>query len=280
MVGRPQLDLAFRNDEFRVNIVEVRAKKVKGVYGLAYLKQMQQFLLEHKRYLFIAGTVFLADLVTKLLAYFLLPFNEEVRIAGRKLYLYLTYNFEATGGQAEYILGEVSKANGKLVLSALAGIILGMYILLSQKLTLQLKWKVVIGLAVYAALSVVVEATHQAFERAFSNHFASWFTKVGAVFLYGSIFYVLQNKVLKTLLAVIIGCGLGNLANHFYPPYHVIDFLYSDLLYQWLKMGIFNLADLLINAAELLIIAYLLYWLGKKIAVRVTRPKMKVERGA
>jgi lipoprotein signal peptidase len=240
---------------------------------------MQKFLEEHRRYLFIAGTVFLADLITKLLAYFLLPFNEEVSIAGRKLYLYLTYNFEATGSQAEYILGEASKANAKLVLSAIAGVILGVYILLSQKLTLQLKWKVVIGVAMYATLSLVIETTHQAFALALPKHFTSWFTKAGAIFLYGSIFWVLQNKVLKTLLAVIIGCGLGNLINHFYPPYHVIDFLYSDLLYQWLKMGIFNLADVLINAAELMIGAYLLYWLGRKIVVRFTQPKMKVDTG-
>ncbi|MBD0254562.1 MAG: signal peptidase II [Cytophagales bacterium] len=241
---------------------------------------MQKFLLEHRRYLFIAGAVFAADLITKLLAYFFLPFNEEVSIAGRKLYLYLTYNFEATGGQAEYVLGEVSKANAKLVLSAVAGMILGGYILLSQKLTLQPKWKVVIGVAVYAALSLVIETTHQAFEGVFSKHFTSWFTKAGAVFLYGSIFLVLQNKVLKALLAVIIGCGLGNLVNHFYPPYHVIDFLYWDLLYQWLKMGIFNLADVLINAAELMTGAYLLYWLGRKIIVRFTQPKIKVGTGA
>ncbi len=227
----------------------------------------------------IAGTVFLADLITKLLAYFVLPFNEEVSIAGRKLYLYLTYNFEATGSQAEYILGEASRANARLVFSAVAGVILGVYILLSQKLALQLKWKVVIGVAMWVALSLVVENTHQAFELTFSKHFTSWFTKAGAIFLYASIFQVLQNKILKTLLAILIGSGLGNLINHFYPPFHVIDFLYSDLLYRWLKMGIFNLADLLVNAAELMMGAYLLYWLGRKIRVRLTQPKMKAETG-
>ena len=235
-------------------------------------KQMNQFLQAHRKYFLVVMGMFLADLTTKMLACWLLPYNKEVRIAGEKLYLYLTYNFGAMGGQAEYILGEVNKANTKLVFSALAAITIGTYLLLIQKATLKLAWKIVIGLAIYLLLVLCIETMYETIQLPFPDHFTSWFTKVGATFLYSSIFYVLQNKVLKVLIAVILGCGLGNLINHFYPPYHVVDFIYSDFLYRWWKMGIFNLADLVLNITEIMIVFYLLYLLGKRIGLVFIKP--------
>lgn len=240
---------------------------------------MNTFLQDNRRYFFIIGSVFTLDLITKLVAYFMLPYNEDVTIVGEDLYLYLTYNFEATGGQAAYILGDLSKENAKMILSPIACMILGVYIFMSQKFTLELPWKVAIGVTIYLILSLIVEISYQTIEVDFSNHFTSWFTKLGAVILYSSIFFVLANKVLKTLLAIILGCGLGNLINHFYPPYHIIDFMYSEHLYQWLKMGIFNFADVLLNATELVLGCYLIYQLGRKIAAWFSKPKVKVEAG-
>ncbi len=226
---------------------------------------MNQFLQAHKKYFFIIFGVFLSDLITKMMACWLLPYNEEVGIAGEKLYLYLTYNFGAMGGQAEFVFGEVNKANTKLVCFALAAITIGTYLLLIQKATLKLAWKIVIGLAIYLLLVLCIETMYETITISFSNHFTSWFKMLGSILLYSIIFHVLQNKVLKTLIAVALGCGLGNLINHFYPPYHVVDFIYSDFLYRWWKMGIFNLADLVLNVTEITIVFYLLYLLGKRI---------------
>lgn len=205
------------------------------------------------------------DLITKIIAFQILPYNEWIKIAEVEVYLYLTYNFHATGGQAAYVLGEISQANTKLVFSSLMGFSMGVYVWASRKLPLTLKWKILIGFLIYVVLAFSIEVAYKNVRLSFPNHFTSWFTKAGSLFLYGIIFYVLQNKVLKTLIAVTLGCGLGNFINHFYPPYHIIDFIYSDLLFRWLKLGIFNLADILFNMSEIITIAYLLYLAGKKI---------------
>jgi lipoprotein signal peptidase len=94
------------------------------------------------------------------------------------------------------------------------------------------------------------------------------------MFLYFSIFWVIQDEKLKLLIAIIIGSGLGNLLNHFYPPYHVIDFLYSAHLNQWLNMGIFNMADMMLNLMYVAICGYLLYSLITKLLVRSSRQKV------
>jgi len=67
-----------------------------------------------------------------------------------------------------------------------------------------------------------------------------------------------------SLIALFAG-GLGNLLSHFYPPYRVIDFIYVEGSYEWLRIGVFNIADLAANAGLLGIILSAIFYKLKKV---------------
>jgi lipoprotein signal peptidase len=77
--------------------------------------------------LIILSSIVSFDLITKLTANYYLPFQENVDIFGDTVNFYLTYNQGATGGQAEFIIGENDK-NITIILTCVSGLILLSYI--------------------------------------------------------------------------------------------------------------------------------------------------------
>ena len=75
------------------------------------------------------------DLLTKILAYNLLPFHEHVFICGDKISLYSTYNTGSSGGQADYLISKSGlEKNNVIFWGTINWILFSIYILLIDKL--------------------------------------------------------------------------------------------------------------------------------------------------
>ena len=105
----------------------------------------------------ILVAVVLFDWLTKLVANYYLPFQENLYVLGDKIGFYLTYNQGALGEQGAYILREESNKNVAILLACISGLILLSYIILIRKASLKVIYKVLIGVALFLTLSVAME---------------------------------------------------------------------------------------------------------------------------
>lgn len=184
------------------------------------------------------------DLITKLTANNYLPFQENVYIFGDKVSLYLTYNQGATGGQANYILGEENNKNLTILLACISGLILLSYILLIRRRELRTIYKVLIGITLFLTLSILMDIVRLLLgDIAISSWTTSVAGKITGLIIYGSIFYLTKSKWIRFFSLIILACGAGNLISHFYLPYRVIDFINIDGSYELLRIGVSNFAD-------------------------------------
>ncbi len=215
--------------------------------------------------LIILSSIVLFDLITKLMANYYLPFQENVDIFGETVSFYLTYNRGATGGQADFIVGENNK-NIIIILTCVSGLILLLYFFYIRGKKIRTIYKVLIGVAIYLTLSLSMEMMRPLFINA---TISSWTTsvigKLTGLTLYGTLFYLSKNKWIRFFALIILACGLGNLLSHFYLPYKIIDFISIKGSYDLLRIGVFNLADLAFDIGAIGLIITILYLLIKKV---------------
>jgi lipoprotein signal peptidase len=198
-----------------------------------------------KKEVIILLSIVAFDLITKLAANYYLPFQEDVNIIGDHVGLYLTYNDGATGVQGEYLVKDVSNKNLTVILVCLIVLVLLAYILYIRKRKLKTFYKVLIGISMYLTLIFLLEYLDQYLsEFVVSSWIASVVNKLTGLTIFGSLFWLTRNKWIKLFSVFILSCGIGNLLSHFYLPYHVIDFIHIDGTYEYLKIGVFNFADL------------------------------------
>ena len=221
--------------------------------------------------IFILLTIVILDLITKLLANYYLPFEQDVSIIGNTLNFHLTYNQEATGAQADFFL-ELEKEQNKnltIVLNCINKLILLTYILLVRTQPLKTIYKTLVGIALFVILSVLFEIAKPLLA---DLNISSWVTsiigKVTGLTLFGTLFYYSKNKLARLSILFILACGVGNLVSHFYSPFLAIDFIYVEGLYEIVRIGIFNLADLSNNIGQIGLIIFFLVWTYKKLTRR------------
>jgi|GEM_PF-4471822 len=225
-----------------------------------------------KREFQILLAIVFVDLLTKLIVNYFLPFNEHVYVFGEYVSLYLTYNQGALGGQGEYILEGVGNTNVAVIVVCLAGLILLSYILFIRKKNVKPVYKILGGISLYLVLAVVMETAiwH------FSNFNVSVWTasvvgKVTGIIIYGSLFYLSQDKLIRLSLLPILSAGLGNLLSHFYIPFKVIDFISIKGSYETLRIGIFNIADLAFYLGAIALVISLVIFLSRKLGNTITK---------
>ena len=217
--------------------------------------------------LIILSSIVLFDLITKLIANYYLPFQENVKIFGDSVSLYLTYNQGATGGQADFIVGENNK-NITIILTCVSGLILLSYFFYIRGKKIRTIYKVLIGVAIYLTLSVSMELIRPRFINvAISTWTTSVIGKLTGLTLYGTLFFLSKNKWIRLFALIVLGCGLGNLLSHFYLPYRVIDFLSVDGSYDLLRIGVFNFADLAFDFGAIGLVISIVYLSFKRIAI-------------
>ena len=217
--------------------------------------------------LIILLSIVLFDLITKLTANYYLPFQENVEIFGDTVSFYLTYNQGATGGQADFIVGESNK-NITIILTCMNGLILLSYFFYIRGKKIRTIYKVLIGIAIYLTLSVLMEMLYPLL---INVTISSWTTsvigKLTGLTLYGTLFYLSKNKWIRFFALIILACGLGNLLSHFYLPYRIIDFISIEGSYDLLRIGVFNFADLAFDIGAIGLIISILYSLFKRVTI-------------
>jgi lipoprotein signal peptidase len=219
----------------------------------------------------ILFTIVVFDLITKLTANYYLPFQKNVNIFGDTLSFYLTYNQGAAGGQAAYIIGD-NNNNVTIILTCVSGLILLSYFFYIRGKKIRTTYKVLIGVAIYLALSLSLELTQRLFiDVAVSSWTTSVIGKLTGLTLYGSLFFLTKNKWIRISALIILACGLGNLISHFYLPYRVIDFLNIEGSYDLLRIGVFNFADLAFYMGAIGLILSILYLLLKKLLTHTSK---------
>ncbi len=220
----------------------------------------------NKKELGILLTIVTLDLITKILANNYLPFGQQVNVIGNKLSLYLTYNQGATGEQASFLLQAQKDKNIAIILICINGLSLLTYLLIIRKLNLGTIYKVIIGIILYVALTNAAEIIKPILTQYnITSWAASVMGKVTGLIIYGVLFYFTKDKLARLSVILILACGFGNLLSHFYRPFLVIDFIYIDGLYELLRIGIFNFADLSFDVGIVGLIVFLLIWAFRKL---------------
>ena len=192
------------------------------------------------------------DLLTKLLAYFLLPFDKYVSILGEDLGFWLTYNMSSSGSKAGVATSDFQNPNVALFLAAFFGLTYGILLISTRNYRFKAWHKIGIIIVCVTVYLVILLTVPNLIQTSFDNYFISWFSKIGAIMLVLGFFTIINDYWLKVILISYASCGLGNLLNHFYPPFYTIDFISSSLLNKWYHLGICNVADILADTFILL----------------------------
>lgn len=201
--------------------------------------------ISNKKLITILILIVCVDILTKVIALNFLPFQNHVNLIGEKVSLYLTYNMNSTGEQANYLLRQENNKNISLVFASTIIILLTVYSLIINRATVKRKYKWLIGIGIFVLSIIISESVERLFPNmTISNWTTSIFTKILGISLYALILSKLTNKFLRLFIVIIISAGVGNLINHFYYPYRVIDFIDIDGTYELLRIGVFNIADL------------------------------------
>jgi hypothetical protein len=73
-----------------------------------------------------------------------------------------------------------------------------------------------------------------------------------------AVWVVVPRGLWKLALTLAAAGAVGNLLSSVYPPFHVVDFMYSALANRVLGLGVFNFADLCIEAGRVCLVIALL----------------------
>lgn len=214
------------------------------------MKQFGNLMLKiNKKYFIIILLLVLFDFITKIIALNFLPFQEEVFLIRRKVAFFLTFNNGSTGTQADILLGQEANKNLIIMLNSIVMFLMAVYILIIRRIQLTIVWKWGIGIILYIIFSILSEliSSSLASTLKIDNWITSIIAKITGIAFYTTLVIVIKQHYLRIFLLLIIAAGIGNLLNHFYYPYRVIDFIYIEGIYEILGIGVFNIADLLVD---------------------------------
>ena len=220
--------------------------------------------------------IVIVDLITKLTANIFLPFKEIIPLIGEKVCFYLIYNEGSVGGQANFILQNAHNINLTIIISCFFALIVFGYILLIRKQKIRTFYKVLIGIGLFVILSIIMEFIQPLFE---NLNISPWTTSVigkltALVIVFCIIFCFRLEKWIRIPLVIIFAGGVGNFLSHFYYPYRIIDFISVEGSYRLLRIGVFNIADLVFYIGLLgLIISVLIYEFKKGLNKQKNKTK-------
>jgi hypothetical protein len=92
----------------------------------------------------------------------------------------------------------------------------------------------------------------------------SLLSKLGGVVFSGVLLAIAKDRFYLALWSVLMAAALGNGLSNVLPPFATIDFIYSRTLYDWLGLGVFNVADFL---TDLFLVGLTLYSLFKLVTL-------------
>ena len=210
-----------------------------------------------KEFIILTGII-IVDLVTKLTAYFFLPFEEKLCLIEEKLCFYLVYNF----GSSNAITDDESISYTLFI--CFIFFVLLFYILFIRKQRIHTFFKILIGAGLFVALAAATELIQPLFEGIHISARTIGVIKSLTVLIFvGSIFFLCVNKWIRLSLMVYCAGGIGNLLSYFYPPFGSIDFIYLKISYS--RFVSFNMADIATYVGIIGGITVLLFFVIKQL---------------
>lgn len=202
----------------------------------------------------------LIDLITKLWANFTLEFQETTPFIKEHLGFYLTYN--KSYGSMVYSESEQLEVSIHYfsIKAGITALILGIYILLSNRLSVRGLYKVLLGFLLYFVLDGVIIPLFKSLILSVNLHDKVFliFPMLSVLFLLIVLFNKLNHNLYKWAFVLFISGGIGNILSYTYSPYYVIDFIDDKYLSRYLEMGIYNIADVWVIMGYILLILVLL----------------------
>lgn len=228
---------------------------------------------KNRKLIIISSIIIGIDLLTKILALHLLPFQNQIQLFGEHVCFYLTYNMDSTGGQADYLLSQEKNKNIALISSSLIGIIMMTYTIFIYNRKIKRAYKWLIGIGILILLLVISESIKPKLSYLeISSWQTSIISKIAGIYIYLTIFILTKNNRIRLFTTIIISAGIGNLASHFYYPFRIVDFIEIKRTYEILRIGVFNLADLAFDIGFVGLITSLIRLLIKQTKFRQTTP--------
>lgn len=224
--------------------------------------------------------IVLLDLVTKLAANYFLQFHEKVEVIEGCLSLFLTYNQDAIGTRAIHLVAG-DNVNISIILSCASGLILFSFLVFVVRLSLKLVYKAFLVIAMYFIVSLsVVMLQPILVEVIVSTWVASVIAKLTGLIIYGVIFYLVKDALVKFFVAFLLACGVGNLLSCFYFPYEVIDFIYVDCASGFFELGVFNFADFVFDVGVIgVLISVMIFMIRKRMNVKAKTSEINGDDG-
>ena len=180
------------------------------------------------------------DFISKLVALVLLP-------EGRVVHLDALFQFALQKNETG--LGTWARASRLSVPDALAGVIgylgLAFALIKTRRRRLALWRRGVIAIAAYFVPALLALPAADALMK-FSEPLGVAALRGAAIVLTGTIWWLAPAGLFKLGLTLLLAAGIGNFLSLLYPPFRIVDFIYSRLIASVLRYGVFNVADLYI----------------------------------
>lgn len=230
---------------------------------------------KHTPYFLLILAVVSLDLISKLWALNVLPYQEDVSIIGQRLTFYLTYNEEYLSGQTLTVLQNAEPIQATLQISVVI-LLLGLYIIGLDRFRIKPGFKWIGGMAIFLGSAWFLDAINAFNQSGVDIRMATLLAKISVSTLMMIVFFKVQIPVLKWALAFIIATGIGNGLSYFYAPYKVVDFIYVEGSYELFRIGIFNIADVSYDIGMLMILGYAVVSITKNIKQSVLKIKRRI----
>lgn len=230
---------------------------------------------ENRIYLKTGISIVIADLILKIIFYYIVPTHEFFYIFNSKSFIYTTTNSTLLGSQIVAMMEQSNTSINEVFFMSVVYFILGLYILLIRYTKLKKGLRILLGFVITILGILLFSFTKEFWSDIYIPQYAfNLVRSVGPLLALFAFFIISKDSFLKFILIGLLFGGISNTLNLFYPPFSVIDFLYIDILSNYFNTGIMNLADFIINICIFLMVIYVIIYLPIK---RIKKNKIKTE---
>jgi lipoprotein signal peptidase len=200
------------------------------------------------------------DFLSKILLYVVLPLEKSIFLLDGFRLILQTNEF-GLGSEASRLFGSNAIPILSLSFSHLLVACMAWYV---RGKTWSAFSKVFLCGVAFVVLTLLSIATSVIFHVEWSNRYlVTLLGRVGAIVLVLTVYHFIRERYFKIAFAFLSAAGLGNFLSYFYPPFKVVDFMYSDLFRVLFKVQVCNFADLYVPVGIYIVILSPIYLLTR-----------------
>jgi lipoprotein signal peptidase len=178
------------------------------------------------------------DTVSKLMAFSFLPPN-QIPNPSAVLQLVLTVNYVGIGTYGKNVIA--SGGNNMASLAPIFTLLLGVFLLIVGYWRRLSSVAVAFCIGMALLVSFIVLLVLPSSTQVFANSILP--LRAAQCFLWIVIWILVSHKIWKLGALLFVSAAIGNFLSSFYPPYYIVDFIWSAPFSRLTGMGIFNFAD-------------------------------------